>query len=51
MTYHLSYKYHGIWYTNADSNHITGTFWPHKTTLYGESLAVVNYMCIVTGPK
>ena len=34
ITYHLSFEYHGIYYTNTISNQITGNYRPHKTTLY-----------------
>ena len=29
ITYHLAFKYHGIYYTHTISN-----YWPHKTPLY-----------------
>ena len=34
ITSHLSFKYHGIYYTNTISNKITGNYWLQKTTLH-----------------
>ena len=36
-TFHLSFKYHGINYTNTTSNEIRGIYKPHKTALYDKS--------------
>ena len=34
ITSHLSFEYHGIYYTNTISTQITANYWSHKTTLY-----------------
>ena len=34
ITSHLSFEYHGIYYTNTVSNQIAEMYWPHTKALY-----------------
>ena len=39
--YHLSFEYHGIYYTNTGSNQRSWNYWPHKTTLYDNKFSYI----------
>ena len=41
ITFHLSFKYHAIYYTNTISNQITGIYFPHKIALYNNTSSLI----------
>ena len=41
ITSHLSFEYHGTYYTNTGSNQITGMYWPHTKSLYHNKLSQI----------